>query len=223
MNKPFHHALRLTALACLLASAASHAAIVSHASRAAWNAAVGGAATVETLNSIGSDVTFTDSSTSVGALTFTSVGGAAGAMLIDVPPGAFSGGTGIDGTAYLSAGGLLPSSVLTITIGGPAVYAFAFDTMNYDFGGERAEVFIDGVSIGFTPGGATAGAPTFGFIGITSDTAFSAVTIRGAAGTFDVAAGFDNISWASAAVSTPGAASLAGLGLLALALTRRRG
>ncbi len=202
----------------------SQAAQTVYSDRSAWESAVSNASVQrEDFNSVVNDLTFTDSSTVIGSLELTSTGGAAGAMLIDALPGEFSSGNGIDGSSFLNAGGLGSTSVLTITFPQP-VQAFGFDTMNYDQGGEQAEIFVNGESVGLTPfctGGDCADPnQAYGFAGVVSSVGMTFVTIeiRGAAETTDVAAAFDNLDYVYGLPTSIPTLGTIGLALLTLML-----
>jgi len=210
-----------------LCPAFSALAQTTYTDRGTWTAAVSGSTVVgEDFNSVASDVIFTNSGTTVGSLQLTSTGGAAGDMLLDALPGSYGSDPGFDGTSFLNAGGLLTTSVLTITFPQP-VQAFGFDTMNYDGGGEQAEIFVNGQSVGLTPvcgSGNCAGTPnqTFGFVGLVAapGTSFTTIEIRGAAATTDVAAAFDNLDYVvfTAEAETVPTLGTIGIALLALML-----
>lgn len=216
------------ATAALFAVSSASATLMLYSDRGTWLAALGSPVMTEDLNSVVADVTFTNGSIGVGDLTIASSGGAAGLISIDVPPGVFGSGTGIDGTAFLNGAGLTQNSLLTITLPDVAT-AFGVDTLNYDFGDEQAELFINGASIGLTPF-KTCGLACneTGFVGVIAspDMAFSNIEIRIAAGTGAVGAGFDNISYNAAgpvaAVPEPTTLALIGLGLAGLGYRKRK-
>jgi len=206
-----------TVLLAFFCVANVEAATISFSDRTAWLTAISGSIITEDLNSISADDFFTDDSRVLGDLTFTSTGNAVVGILFDAIPGRFGANTGIDNTTFLSAAGLTSTSLLTIELS-TAVTAFGFDTLNFDSGNEQAEIFINGNSVGFT--GSSDG--DIGFLGVIDNSAFSTIEIRGAAGTVDVVAGFDNISYTTAAVPAPAAVWLLGSGLIGLIGMRKK-
>ena len=223
IRRPFFSSSLYSLLLFFIISVNAEASIISYFDRASWLADVGTAVITEDFNAITADQIFTNSSVVVNGLTFSSTGGAAGAMLIDSLSG---GGGGIDNTPFLNAAGLLPGSVsspesiLTITLPSEAT-AFGFDMLNYDSRDEQAEIFINGSSVGLTP----ISNGDIGFLGVIADSAmvFTTIEIRGARASVDVAAGFDNIVYNQfVVVPVPAAIWLLGSGLVVLLGIRKK-
>ena len=218
----------LLALACI---PNANASIVTYASRAAFNTANPTATTegfegitTPTSNGIG-NVSY-GTTFSRGALTITD-GGVSGAALNVLDNTYVNGGNQIRNRFGVAAGSVLDAAYgdITLTFGG-GITAFGIDlaTIARGFVGSSSATFgflVDGVSIGSYNYSGSSG---FGFFGFTDSVAFTTLKITNTARVYDDV--FDNVSFVAApaavAVPEPDSIALFGLGVMAIAVARRR-
>ena len=195
---------------------AASAQFTVYTDRTAWEAAVGGAITTETFNSV-TPFMFADGQTlDTGLLQVTRDGspnGGDGAL--EIAPGSDFGN--IDATTFLAGEtGADPHERVDFAFNGGAVYAFGAD-FNSPFSGDGIGVEIDGqlFLLDYIPGFDT------GFFGVVSTGSFTSASIVGNPDTitFQELWSADNVSYA--AIPTPASATLLGLGGLVAARRRR--
>lgn len=219
--------LRVVLLATLLVifsmqlQSAGAATITSHLDRLSFNTALGGPATIETFNGFSTEIPFHSSPIDVGEFTI-SMGGTPNAIAtgsnrnkIDVPPVEFSA-FDVNGTTQLNVFTHAGASLL-----------LTFDTPTFGFGADFGQVDIfAGTVMDILIDGQLSGAPVLqnfsGFLGFTSDTAFSMIEFRGLG---NDGWGIDDVTYSSTAsseVPAPAAWALFGLGCAFIGYTRRK-
>ena len=211
--------------AALLGAPAASAAVVTFATRAAFEAAIGGSNGGETFNGFLADATFQNATVAANNMQITGAPGANAAATnkIDAPPLAFAGGYSFDGTSEL-LGDLSGSQKIRIDFLA-AVSAWGADFVGFADGARNTQIqfYTAGdVLVGAIMGAASA-ANSKEFYGIGFDTPAAYALVGFNTSGIDVFA-MDNVAFKTAppAVPLPGALPLFAAGLLGLGFARRR-
>lgn len=204
--------IKLIVALAAFASLSAQASITTQSSWAAYNAATTGNTTVDFEAQGNGGAAYYANSLAVGGVNF---GDAASRLFV------LAGGYYGEGFAshYLNENDYTTN--MTVTFTGP-IYGFAMDAvlLNFSSGANLTVVFnfASGTESVTLPNAFAGGTPTF--VGFTSDSAFSSITMTNGSGGLAM----DNFTYARAAnVPEPGSMALAGLALLGLAAARRRG
>jgi len=215
----------LVALLAGLAPAGSRAAAIFFSDRAAWQAAVVGAPFAEDFQSFGADTSFASSPVALSGMTISREGPEPGVTnFIDTPPLLFAFGSGTSQAELFTnfEEGVSIGTLVRISFNS-ANAAFGFDAWAAsDFEKSILEVFNGATLLGSQalPGGSGA---FLGYI-LTPGDAATSVRFRSATlivGTTGEGFAIDNLAGA-AALPEPGTIALTLLGLIGMAVRRRR-
>lgn len=203
MNHPFRSACLVASL--IAASGATQATTVTYSDRASWQAATASSSTVN-FNS-GSDQVFRGSTYVEGGVTFTST---SVYSIYDISYDAAYHSSGYLDLEGSNRGMAFGSGITSLAFDFGAFYDEAV-TLNITF--DNGSIFTATV---------TAPASAYGFFGLTSESAFSSVSLTST----QAFLALDDVSFGSANSTTnvpePGSLALVGLALAAAATARRR-